>query len=197
MMTVAFRLRYLFIVLFFLMGTAAFADTVSFVGDTTGQPTWNRTNLSCNDLSVVGSAVNYQTRAFTVSANDSCRLTLNSASFDTYLSVYSGAFDPNNQSTNCIAINDDIGIQGVGNSLGGLNSQIPGPPPAVPPFPPLLLNAGQTYVFVATAWGSGQAGQFDAFISCPTAKVTLITPDIPTLSVWTLVLLILLLGFMG
>jgi len=176
-----FNKHYIFILALVLFGPAQ-ANTVNFSGDTSGQPTWHRTIDDCGALSFVGTAVNYQTQFFTVSSNDSCNLAMNSNTFDTYLHLYAAPFDPTNQANNCIASKDGGGPI--------LNSLIPNQP----------LVAGQTYVYVASGWSNGDAGAFDASISCPNATVRLLQPptkDIPTLSSWTLFLLVLTLGLSG
>lgn len=163
--------------LFFFTGLQA--DTVNFSGNTTGQPTWNRT-INCSTLSGIGSAVAYQTQEFSISSNDTCTLTMTGNTLsDPFLHIYSSPFDPTNQTNNCVAYNDDF---------SGLDSAITTP-----------LTGGQTYVYVASAFGNGTEGTFDASISCPTATVSLgPVPDaIPTLSTWTLLLLILTLGVAG
>ena len=177
-----FLYNYCVFILAFILLSPAQANTVNFTGDTSGQPTWHRTQDDCGALSFVGTAVNYQTQFFTISANDSCNLAMNSNTFDTYLHLYAAPFDPTNQANNCIASKDGGGPI--------LNSLIPNQP----------LVAGQTYVYVASSWTNGAAGAFDASISCPTATVSLLQPptkDIPTLSTWTLFLLVLTLGLSG
>jgi hypothetical protein len=166
-----------------LLFTGVNADTVNFSADTAGQPVWQRTLSDCATLSGTGSAVNYHTQTFSISSNDSCTLTADRVTHpDTYLHLYTNPFNPNNQAVNCVAANDDGGV--------GLDSEITSEP----------LVAGQTYIMVTSAFASGQAGTFDGSISCPTATVALtaaVVNSIPTLSTWSLLLLLLTLFGVG
>ena len=174
-----FKLYSALLALFVFTGVQA--DTVNFSGDTTGQPTFQRTDGSCGGLSGIGTGVNYQTQLFSISAGDTCTLTMTGNTLsDPFLNAYIEPFDPANALTNCVAGNDDF---------AGLDSQLTTP-----------LAGGQTYVYVGSSFANGQVGTFDATISCPTATVSLAAAgpkSIPTLSTWTILLLILTLGLIG
>lgn len=171
--------------LFLLTGHVS-ANTVSFSGDTAGEPTYNRLIRNCGALSAVATAVAYQTNTFTLNTNaNDCSLSITAGGLlDPYLFIYSPTFNPASPASNCIAGNDDGG--------GGLNPLITNP----------NLVAGQTYTFVTTGFGNRHVGSYNASISCPTAIVTLnpstsISTPVPTLSQWALMLLIITLGFFG
>lgn len=171
-----------FLLLFF---ATANANTVTFSGDTTGQPTWQRTNSDCTTLSATGNGVNFQEQVFSISSDAACTLTLEGVTHpDTYLSLYTVPFDSNTPPTNCVAADDDS------SPTSGLDSRIS-----------TALTAGQSYVFVASAFSVGQFGTFDATIECQGSTVTLqaaSTPSsVPTLSTWMLLILMLTLGMVG
>jgi len=125
------------------------------VGDTTGAPTWNRP-VTLGALSGVGTATPYVFSQFTVSANDSCDINSVQAGWDGYLHLYEISFDPLDQLTNIIALNDD-GFGGVG------TSDITGQ----------ALNAGTTYFLVTSGFGNADDGPFTNTIDCPVANVNL------------------------
>ena len=92
-----------------LFGMAATsASAAEFVGDTTGGPTWNRPS-SLTTLAGSGIIVPYEVTAFTVDATGSYDFSLNSNTpgFDPFLHLYQNSFDPNDQLTNLLALNDD------------------------------------------------------------------------------------------
>lgn len=90
----------------------ASAATIGFSGDTTGAPTYNRPLSVLGALSSVGTAVHYQVHGFTVSANGTYSIATTSANWqnsDTFLTLYSGTFDPLHALTNAIVADDDNG----------------------------------------------------------------------------------------
>jgi hypothetical protein len=91
---------------------AALAGTTSYSGDTTGDPTWQRTVGMSSSLSSVGTAVSYETQAFSVSASGNYTITSaydEAAGYDGYLHLYASSFDPTDQLTNLMAGDDDYG----------------------------------------------------------------------------------------
>lgn len=90
---------------------AAPASAAEIVGDTTGNPTWNRPVGGGPGLSGVGTATPYEAIPFTVDAAGNYVLALSAltANFDIYLHLYQNSFDPNNQLSNLLAGNDDGG----------------------------------------------------------------------------------------
>ena len=90
--------------------TLSTAGILTINGDTTGDPTWNRTTGGAppTNLSGVGTAVHYEVTQFQVNANASYSF-LNSASYDSYLHLYQIAFNPTQQFVNVIIADDDGG----------------------------------------------------------------------------------------
>ena len=106
--------------------------------------------------------------------------------WDGYLFVYQAPFDPNNQTANFVA-GDDDGAGGIGTSdINGVS-----------------LAADTTYVVVTTGFQNGDEGTFTNTINCPTATVTLgpYAPvnavPAPTMSAGGLAALALVLGLVG
>ncbi|KFL36190.1 hypothetical protein [Arenimonas donghaensis] len=128
-------------------------NIVLYSGDTTGAPTWNRPN-SLVSLSGVGTATPYVVNTVTVSANDSCDVLSIQPGWDGYLHVYENGFDPLDQLTNLIDLNDDFPFVGQSGFTG------------------LALNAGSTYYFITSGFSNGDFGAFDTTIDCPVATVT-------------------------
>ena len=96
-----------------LVAGALQAGSITFSGDTTGQPTWNRTTSGepPTSLSGVGTAVPYQTWPFTVSAGGTYVLEIIAAVYgDSFLSLYQTSFDPTSQFTNALSADDDSGV---------------------------------------------------------------------------------------
>jgi hypothetical protein len=131
-------------VLMMSVSPMAFADSFTLNGDTTGLATWNRAIGAGPSLSGVGNNVPFQTFEVTVTDSAAFEATTTSASFDTYLHVYSGSFDPIDQFTNIIAGNDDGGV--------GLLSSITGPIPE-----------GQ-YIVVVSGYRNSSFGTFALFL---------------------------------
>ena len=146
-----------------LIGAAVFAapstaDVVSFVGDTTGSPTYNRLS-TMGLLSNQGTNVNYAVQGFTTSLSGDYVLNENAA-FDTFLSLYADSFDPMSPLTNFVAADDDGG--------SGTNSRLVA-----------TLTANRTYFLVPTAFSNGDAGAFNAVITGPGIITLAAAPGAP------------------
>lgn len=141
--------------------TAASAATVTFTGDTTGAPTWNRTlgGAPPTGLSAVGTAVRFVVTPFQVSMNGSYLLQ-NSSVHDSYLHLYHTAFSPLGQFTNVIAADDDAGP--------GSDSQ----------FSSNLL-AGTSYFAVSSGFANTDFGRFSLTISGPGNITTPTNTQVP------------------
>jgi len=126
------------------LSSAASAEI--FVGDTTGGPTWNRP-FTMTDLSGVGTAVPYAVDGFTVSADGSYDF-LSTAGWDNFLLLYEVSFDPLDQFTNLLALNDDFA--GIGTS--GFS---------------FALNTGTTYFAVTTGFSNVDFGAYTLEITGP------------------------------
>lgn len=131
-------------------GLPAAAGTVVINGDTSGGPTYNRPLSNMGGLSAVGTNVNYQVTAFTVSTAGDYSL-LSTAGYDNFLGLYAGAFDPTQPLLNARAYNDDFN-----NSLTASG------------FTTNLL-AGVSYFAVASAFDNGIGGAYELTISGPGA----------------------------
>lgn len=132
-----------------MASTAASAATVTFTGDTTAGPTWNRTvsGLPPTSLSGVGTAVHFAITAFQVSVSGSYNL-LNSSQYDSYLHLYANSFNPLSQFSNVLAADDDAGP--------GSDSQ----------FTVGLLQ-GTPYLAVSSAFDNNGFGAFRLTVSGP------------------------------
>lgn len=139
------------------------AEAVTYIGNTTGQSTWNRP-LSGNpptNLSGVGTATPYESQPFYVTADgayDFLSTATDPASWDNYTFLYANNFDPNSQFTNVIIGNDDF--PGVG--LSGFNG--------------VALTANTQYFFVTTGFGNGDFGEYTGSISGGAGDVILGSP---------------------
>lgn len=86
------------------------AGLLTVNGDTTGDPTWNRTLTGAPPagLSGVGTAVRFEVTLFHVNADGAYTLN-NSSTYDNFLHLYHTAFSPTSQLVNVIAADDDNG----------------------------------------------------------------------------------------
>ena len=128
--------------------TAASAAVLTVNGDTTNDPTWNRTldGTPPTQLSGAGTAVRYEVTQFHVNANGSYTL-LNQSVYDNYLHLYHTAFNPTEQFTNVIAANDDI----VGSGFDGVLTDV-------------NLTTGVDYFAVSSAFSNDLFGAFILYI---------------------------------
>lgn len=94
------------LVLAFCFAGSAMAGTTSYSGDTTGNPTWNRT-AGTSYLSGIGTAVPYETQVFSVSLSGNYTITSAYDQYDGYVHLYASSFDPLDQFTNLMAADDD------------------------------------------------------------------------------------------
>lgn len=137
--------------------------SVSYSGTTVGGSRWARTYEDCIGTSSNGS-IAYQAQPITVSASGSYTISsIQAGSFDGYLFLYAGTFDPAVPNTNCIIGNDD-GSGGVGTSEFTTN-----------------LTAGSTYIVVTTGYGSGDAGTFTNTIDGP-GTTSLLAADLVSIT---------------
>ena len=94
------------VLLVFSFSAAALAGTTTYSGDTTGDPTWNRTVALSGSLSGIGTAVSYETQMFCVSLSGNYTITSDydgNAAYDGYLHLYEISFDPLDPCTNLLA----------------------------------------------------------------------------------------------
>ena len=135
-----------------LCAAPAFSVPFSMSGDTTGSSTFHRPidNFadSPTDLSEIGTEVAYDAIEFLVSESGQYEF-LSLASFDNFLGLYSGSFDPSNALANALIYNDD-GSEGVGSS--GFSYE---------------MIAGLEYFAVVTGYGNTDFGSYDLSIDGP------------------------------
>jgi hypothetical protein len=117
------------------------ADIVTWTGDTTGAPTFDRPFADFSDLSPNGVNVAYRTHAFTVSQDGDYSLVVSGLGFDTFLFLYATAFDPASPLDNGVAANDDA----VSLNTSGVEG---------------TLSAGTTYFAVVTGFDEEEFGAY-------------------------------------
>jgi len=137
------------LVLVFCFAGAAMAGTTSYSGDTTGDPTWNRT--WSGGLSGTGTAVPYETQAFSVSLSGNYTITSAYDVYDGYLHLYESSFDPLDQFTNLIAANDDYSTL--------YNAQLAG----------VSLVSGTDYIIVNSGFSNYDFGAYTTTVTGPGA----------------------------
>jgi hypothetical protein len=159
--------------------------SANYTGTNVGGIDWTRPFADGTCCSGLG-PVKYSAQEFSVSAAESCDVLSVQNGWDGYLFVYSSPFDPNNQTANFVA-GDDDGGGGIGTSdIIGVN-----------------LAPATTYVVVTTGFANGDEGTFANTINCPTATVTLgafiDVPAVPApaMGAGGLTVLALILGLVG
>lgn len=128
--------------------SVSFAGILTVNGDTTGDPTWNRTTTGAPPigLSIVGTAVRFEVTPFHVN-NSGAYTLLNTSVYDNYLHLYQTAFNPGSQFVNVIAANDDAG-PGSDALLSNIN-----------------LFAGINYFAVSSSFSNSDFGAFTLTIT--------------------------------
>jgi len=157
-----------------LAGVAALAFLSSaasaeiFTGDTTGGPTWNRP-FTLTDLSAVGTDTPYAVDSFSVTADGSYDFFETADGWDNFLLLYEISFDPLDQFTNLLALNDDL--NGIGTS--GFS---------------FALTTGVTYLAVTTGFDNNDFGPYTLEITGPGAVVPPGGPVVPEPASWAMML---------
>ncbi len=135
------------------------AATYNYAGDTTGAPTYNRLLAGLSGLSSVGTAVAYQTFSFQVDTAGSYDfLSVTSPTWDNFLFLYQGSFNPATPLAGAIKGNDDF--PGVGTA--GFS---------------FALTTGTDYIVVTTAFGNANFGAYANSITGPGTVVTTAVPE--------------------
>jgi hypothetical protein len=131
---------------------SAMADTVMFVGTTTGGPTWNRPLAGAppTGLSAVGTAVPFTVIQLTVGAGGSYvfQNTATTIGYDNFTLLYQNAFNSAAPLINALVANDDnptIGLTGF----------------------TVNMTAGTTYFYVVTGFNNADFGNWSAVITGP------------------------------
>jgi len=148
-------------VLSFAFAMVGVASAQTFLGTTTGGPTWTRPvqGNPPTGISGVGVGVRYQTITFTVDVAGSYDFQ-NTAigGWDNFTFLYQTAFDPTNQLTNVLIGNDDnptIGLSGFSRNLA----------------------LGTDYVFVTTGFAPGDSGAYELKVSNLVGGVATVVPE--------------------
>jgi hypothetical protein len=137
-----------------LMAMTAEASVVTYTGNTSTGPTYNRVDVDSNGNPVSGSTtgagVNYNAYSFTVATSGQYSVTTAGA-YDTFGTLYANGFNPSSSLTNAVAVNDDLA--GIGSS--GLSYN---------------LVAGTVYTYVNSAFtastpGNAESGFFSTSIT--------------------------------
>jgi hypothetical protein len=126
---------------------AAQAGSLSFSGDTSGGPTYDRLIETLNIVSPDGLGVSYSAFTFTVDLSGGYNFSsVAGGGWDNFTFLYGFSFDPTMPLANALAGNDDLG--GVVGESGFSYT----------------LTAGTQYVFVTTGFSSSDAGAFGGSI---------------------------------
>jgi hypothetical protein len=143
----------------------AFAGSISYTGNTTGQPTWTRPQSGTPPtlLSLVGTNTPFSVFGFQVDVGGSYDFTsigTNPADpvFDVYLHLYQNAFDPASQLANLLVGDDDGGL----GEWGAAFSQ--------------GLSANTSYFLVTSGYDNSDIGEFNNSITGPGNIAAVPTP---------------------
>lgn len=129
--------------------TAAQADIVTFTGDTTDAPTYNRPLENRSALSDVGTAVHYRSFRFSVDVSGDYTFVTTAPSFDSFVFLYRAPQpDPAFVGDIPLDANDDL----FGTTTSGFAH---------------TLIAGSLYAYVNTAYGNDDVGKFSTTIGGP------------------------------
>lgn len=141
---------------------AAQAHAYFYVDDTSDGATFNRAVVDFSGLSGVGTAVSYDSFAFSVDTtgtyNFSSIALPVSERWDNMLFLYQGSFDPLNATLNGVIANDDY------NGNVGLSRFV------------AALSTGVTYVLVTTGFSNEDAGRYINLIRGP-GEITAPVPE--------------------
>lgn len=121
--------------------TTSHASILTYTGDTTGGPTYNRPLSDLTGLTTVGTAVSYQTLTFSVDAPGTYAIS-STARYDNFMVLYAPTFDPMAPLVNARRGNDDL-LSGFTTSGVGFD-----------------LVPGVAYTVVTTGFGNNDFGGF-------------------------------------
>ncbi|MCA1628215.1 MAG: PEP-CTERM sorting domain-containing protein [Acidobacteria bacterium] len=148
-----------------LFAAPSMADTVTFTGNTTGGPTYNRTETGAapGTLSGIGTAVSYRVFQVNVSltGNYSFESTATTPGYDPFLALYVGSFNPAMPLANFVIANDNRTPGNFTQSALGV-------------FSPLQLLSGTNYFLVQSGFNNADFGAFTITANGP--GVITVTP---------------------
>ena len=155
-----------------LFAAPSLADTVTVTGNTTGGPTYNRTETGAapGTLSAIGTAVPYRAFQFNVNStgNYSFLSTSTTAGYNPFLALYAGGFNPAAPLANFVIANDNLTPGNFMQSgLGVLSA--------------LQLMTGTNYYLVQTGFDNADFGAFNIVANGP-GTITL-SSVVPTAAV--------------
>lgn len=151
--------NFLFVVAAVALFTApSLADTVTVTGNTTGGPTFNRTETGAapGTLSAIGTAVPYRVFQVNVSSigNYTFESTSNTTGYDPFIALYAGSFNPGLPLLNFVIANDNRTPGNFTESALGV-------------FSPLSLMMGTNYFLVQTGFNNADFGAFTLVANGP------------------------------
>ncbi|MDQ2778217.1 MAG: PEP-CTERM sorting domain-containing protein [Pseudomonadota bacterium] len=141
----------------------AAASSLSTSGDTTGAPTFQRPVEDLSALSLIGTAAHYAAYAFTAVSSGVYGFST-AGSFDTFVVLYDGTFQPTDGLMNALIANDDLTDASF--SVSGFD---------------FALVAGDAYTYVVTGFDNDEYGSY---------TTTIVAPDVasvPEPATWALV----------
>jgi len=127
----------------------------TFVGNTGVGPTWHRPIEGNPPISVSVNSPRYSVQSFKLLHDSYCYI-VSAQSYDGYLLLYQGSFNPASPLDNIVS-GDDDGVFGVGTSYL---------PYGAPISPSHLALTADTYYLVTTGWGNASFGAFQNTIHC-------------------------------
>jgi len=117
------------------------------------RPNGNSGNSATPPTALSSYSVPYKTTMFTVSNSGQYYIYMG-ASYDCFIALYQGTFDPANGLTNCIGANDDtLGTWMPEFPVGSLNRSA---------ISYITLNSGTNYIVVSTAYNTGRGNWKDS-----------------------------------
>lgn len=132
-----------------LLGSTVSAGTGSYSGTNVGGVSWVRPFADGTCCSGLGPVL-YHSQFFHVGTTGAYDISSIQSGWDGYIFVYSGSFDPLNQTVNYVA-GDDDGTGGIGTSN----------------IDAVMLNVGTTYYLITTGFELGEEGTFTNTITGP------------------------------
>lgn len=127
---------------------SAKAELVTYTGDTTGGPTFNRPLTDFSNLSQTGTNVAYNALTIQIDTSGEYSFVATGLGFDTMLFLYKDVFDPTAPKLNGVIGSDDL----VSSNTSGFASE---------------LEAGSRYIVVFTSYYNNFAGQYALTIAGP------------------------------